>query len=128
MAINVLEVLWVGAVNVARQVQIEIVRFDLGKRDHARVIRGISLLVECIDNFMDVLLAQAVLVALLEEAFPRINHENTLAGAGILLVEHDDAGRDTSPIEQVRRETNDSLYVPPTDDFPSDVGFYISTE
>jgi hypothetical protein len=58
---------------------------------------------------VDVLLAQAVLGAVLDEALGGVDHEDALAGGGVLLVEHDDAGGDAGAVEEVGRQADDAL-------------------
>src|SRR5664279_1954766 len=130
MAVDILEVFRLSVVNVARQIQAKVVLgiTDLRKRDHARVLWNFSLFIESINDLVNILLPQAVFVAILQEAVARVNNENTFAGSGIFLVEHNDAGLDTCSIKQVRRKPNDSLDVSPADDLPSDVSFDIATE
>ncbi len=70
---------------------------------------SVKLPVEGIDDLVDVLRTQTVLVAVLDEALGGINHEDALAGVGVFLVEHDDAGRDAGAIEEVGRQTDDAL-------------------
>ena len=60
---------------------------------------------------MDVLLAQAVFVAVLDEALGGVDHEDALAGGGVLLVEHDDAGRDAGAVKEVGGQADDALEV-----------------
>jgi hypothetical protein len=58
---------------------------------------------------VDVLLAQAVLVAVLDEALAGVDHEDALAGGGVFLVQHQDAGGDAGAVEQVGRQADDAL-------------------
>ena len=58
---------------------------------------------------MDVLLAEAVLVTVLDEALGGVDHEDALAGVSVLLVENDDAGRNASAVEQVRGQADDAF-------------------
>ena len=68
MPVDVLDILGRLAVDVARQVEVEVVLLDLLERDHAGVIRDVQLLVEDINDLVDVLRAEAVLGAVLHEA------------------------------------------------------------
>ncbi len=113
MAVDVLQVLRLGAVDVAREVEVEVVLrvADLRQRHHARVARDFGLAREDIDDLVDVLGAETVLVAVLHEALRGVDHEDALAGMGVLLVEHDDAGRDAGAVEEVRRQADDALDV-----------------
>ena len=122
MGVDVLQVLRLGAVDVAREVEVEVVLrvADLGQRHHARVARDFELAGEGIHDLVDVLGAQAVLVAVLDEALGGVDHEDALAGGGVFLVEHDDAGGDAGAVEQVGRQADDALDVAAPDDFAAD--------
>ena len=67
--------------------------------------------VECVYDLVDVLLAQAILVAVLDEALGGVDHEHAFAGGGILLIEHQDAGGDASAVEEVGRQADDALQI-----------------
>ena len=73
VGVDVLQVLRLGAVDVAREVQVEVVLrvADLGQRHHAGVARDFDLAGEGVDDPVDVLGAEAVLVAVLDEALAR---------------------------------------------------------
>jgi hypothetical protein len=77
-------------------------------------------------NLVDVLGAQAILVPVFDETLGGVDHENALAVGGVFLVQHDDAGRDAGPVEEVGRETDDALDVTTSDDVPADVCFDIA--
>ena len=70
------------AVDVARQVQVELVLLDLVERHHARIFRDLELAVEDIHDLVDILGAQAVLGAVLHEAAAGVDHEDALCGRG----------------------------------------------
>jgi len=44
---------------------------------------------------------EAVLVAFFHEALGGVDHEDSGSGAGVLLVDDDDASRDAGPVEEV---------------------------
>ena len=67
---------------------------DLSHGHHAGIPGQLDLVVEHVHYLVDVLGAQAVLVAVLHEALAGINHEYAAPGGGILLINHHDAGRD----------------------------------
>ena len=71
---------------------------------------------EGVHDLVDVLRAQAVLVAVLDEALAGIDHEDALAAGGVFLVQHDDAGGDAGAVEQVGRQADDALDIAPPDD------------
>ena len=51
-----------------------------------------------------------------------------LRACGVLLVEHDDAGRDAGAVEQVGRQADDALDVAALDDVAADVGLGTAAE
>jgi len=102
------------------QVEVVLRVADLGQRHYARILGHLDLFVEDVDDAVNVLVAQAVLVAVLHEAFAGVDHEDASAGGGMLLVEHQDAGRDAGAIEQVGRQADDALDVAAADDILAD--------
>lgn len=65
-----------------------------------------------VHNLVDVLGAQAVFRPILGEAHGSVDHENAFAGHGVVLVEYEDAGRDTPAIKQIGGQADDALDVP----------------
>jgi hypothetical protein len=110
--LDVLEVFGLARVDVARQVQVEVV---LGRSISPTAPCASSAAAraggEGVDDAVDVLRAQPVLVAVLDEALAGVDHEDALA-ARRLLVQHHDAGRDAGAVEQVGRQADDALDVP----------------
>ena len=84
MALDVLNVLGLLAVDVARDVEVELVLLDLSERDHAGVLWKLQPPVEDIHDLVDVHGAEAVLVAVLHEARAGVDHEDAFAGCGRL--------------------------------------------
>ena len=80
---DVLQVLGGLAVDVARQVEVEVVPLDLLDADHARIARDFEPAGEDVHDLVDVLGAQAVLGAVLHEAAAGVDHEDALAGVGV---------------------------------------------
>ena len=103
---DVLQVLGLAGVDVARQVEVEVVRLDLRHRHHARVTRLLQLAQEGVDDAVHVLRAQPVLVAVLDEAPAGVDHEDAFAARTSRLVQHHDAGRNAGAVEQVGRQTH----------------------
>ena len=68
VAFDVLDVLGLLAVDVAREIEVEIVLLDLLDADHAGVFRDFEPPVEDIDDPVDVLGAEAVLGAVLHDS------------------------------------------------------------
>ena len=73
-----------------------------------------------------VLAAEAVLVAVLHEASTRVDHEDAASGVGVLLVEHQDAGRDAGAVEEVRGQADDALDEALADEVAADVGLGVA--
>jgi len=130
MAFDVLQVLRLGAVDVAREVEVEVVLrvADLRHRHHARVARDFGLAREDVHDLVDVLGAQAVLRAVLDEALGGVDHEDALAGGCVFLVEHDDAGGDARAIEEIRGQPDDGLDVAALHEVLADDGLGIAAE
>ena len=130
MAVNVLQVLRLGAVDVAREVEVVVVLRVADFRDghHARVARDFGLAGEGVHDPVDVLLAEAVLVAVLDEALGGIDHEDAFAGVRAFLVEHDDAGGNAGAVKEVRRQADDALDDAALDEVLADGGLGIAAE
>ena len=113
VAKDVLNILRLGAVDVARQVEVEVVLrvADLVEADHTRVTWHIEHARIGIDDLVDVLVAQAVFRAVFDEAFGGIDHENAFARGGVLFIQHQDAGGNAGAIKQVGRQADDGLEV-----------------
>src|SRR2546425_3676528 len=90
---NVLRILRLLTVNIARQIEVELIFLDLRKAHQARVLGDFELPGKDIDDLVDVLGAQAVLGAVLHVATAGVDHENALARVGVPLVNDDDTGR-----------------------------------
>ncbi len=134
VADDVLQVLGLAAVDVARQVEVEVVLRvgDLGQRHQAGVAWHVHLAGEGVDDAVDVLLAQSVLVAVLDVALAGVDHEDatllTLAGRGAGLVQHQDAGWNAGAIEQVGRQADDPFQDAGADELPSDDSLCVATK
>ena len=90
MSVNILHVLRLGAVDVAREVEVVVVlrTGDFADGHKARVARDFDLLCERINNLVDVLLTKAVLVAIFDEAFGGVDHKDALPSGGAFLIDH----------------------------------------
>jgi len=77
-------------------------------------IWGIEALVEDIDNPVG--------------AGAGVDHENALAGLGILFIDDDDAGGDAGAVEQVGGEADDALDVAFADEIAADFGFGVAAK
>ena len=130
MAVNILQVLRLGAVNVAREVEVEVVLrvADLRQRHHARIPGDFELAVEGIDDLMDVLGAEAVLVPVFDESLGGVDHEDALPGMGVFLVENEDAGGDARAVKEVGRQADDALDIAALDDLAADRGLGTAAE
>jgi len=109
MPFNVLDVLCFRGVDVAGDIKVEIVLFNLLHTDHSRVFGQFQSPFENIDDLMDVLSTKPILVPVLQESFAGINHENAFANVCILFVQNDDASRDTSSVKEIGGKTDDSF-------------------
>ena len=125
---QVLPVFGVAAFDVTRQVQVVLVGFDFAERHHSAVSGDFALPVEGGDDLMDIALPQAVLGAVLAEAFRCVHHEDPAAGVGVFLIQHDDSRRDTRPVKQVGRQPDDALDEAAAHQFPPDAGFGVAPE
>jgi hypothetical protein len=103
--LDVLKILGLLAINVPGQVEVELVLLDLLDGDHTRVLREFESPVEHINNFVNVLGTKSILGTVLHEVCAGVDHEDTLAGVGIVLVDDDDAGRDSCAVEEVCGQT-----------------------
>lgn len=128
MRLDVLQIFRVGAVDIARDVQIEIVARDLGVGDKAGVARDLGLAGVGIGNLVNVALAQAVLVAVLGEAAGGVDHEHRALGAGPGFVEHDDRGGNAGAIEEIGGQADDRLNVAALEDLLAQFGFLVAPE
>ena len=77
---------------------------------------------------MDVLCAEAVLVAVFDEAFRGIDHEDSLPRLCIILVEDDDARGDARAVEEIRREADDPFDIAAPHDLATDDGLGAAAE
>ena len=131
MGVDVLQVLRLGAVDVAREVEVKVVLRVGNFRDghHAGVAWVAFILAgEGVDDLVEVLLAEAVLRAVFLEALRRINHEDTLAGGGVFLVKHKDAGGDAGAVEEIGGQADDGFQVTRADELLADDGLRIAAE
>ena len=112
VAVDVLQILRLGAVDVAREVEVEVVLGVGDFRDghHAGVARVAFIQAgEGVDDLVEVLLAESVLRAVLLEAFAGIDHEDAFAGGGVFFVEHEDAGGNTGAVKEIGGQADDGL-------------------
>ena len=108
MARDVLSVLGCLTVDVAWQVEVELVLLDLREGHHACIFRDIEPFVEDVHDLVDVHTAQPVLGAVLHEATTGVDHEDALARLGILLVDNHDASGDTRAVKEVGGQADDA--------------------
>src|SRR5262245_31791404 len=125
---NVLHVLWLLAVDVARQIEVELIFLNLRKAHQARVFGDFELPGEDINDLVDVLGTQAVLRAILHVATAGVDHEDALARVGVLLVDDNDTGGDAGAVEEVGGQADDALDVALADEVTTDVGHGIAPE
>ena len=108
MCIDVLADFLILGDHVTRDVEVVVVGRDVCKRNELGVMRDGFVRFPGVHDQLDVLLAEAVLGAVFLEAFLGINHKDTLGTGRVLLVNDNDAGRDTGSVEKVCRQTDDS--------------------
>ena len=89
---------------------------------------GFDLLVESGNDFINIPLTQAILVAVFYEVPAGINHKNASALISIFLVDDNDTSRNTCAIEQICRQPDDSLDKSGPDKGLSDFTLGITTE
>jgi hypothetical protein len=128
MRLDVLQVFGFGTVDIARDVEVEFVFFDLAERYDFAVAWDFDLFVEYVDDFVDVHFPQAVFVAVFHEALAGVDHENALAVLRVFLVDDDDARRDAGAVKQVGGQADDALDQPLADEGCADGGFDIAAE
>ena len=130
VGVEIVQVLWLGAVDVAGDVEVVVVGRvrDFGEGHQPGIAGQFELPVEDVHDLVDVLGAQAVLVAVLDEAFGCVDHEDAGAGGRSFLVHHNDAGGDAGAVEEVGRQADDALDQPAADQVAADVGFLVAAE
>src|SRR5665213_86767 len=111
VASNVLHVFGRLAIDVARQVEVELVLLDFLKANHARIPGHFEASGENVHDFVNVLGTQTVLGTVLHEAAIGIDHEYALARRGALLIDNDKTSGDTRAVEEVRRQAGDDFDV-----------------
>src|SRR5450830_1433538 len=129
MAFDVLLVFRLSAVDVARQVEVEVVLFDFFKTHHASVTwLAVVLAGEGIDDFMNILLTQAILGAVLDETSASVEHKDAFAARRMFLVDNNNAGRDTSAVEQVGRQADNAFDIAVANQLTADFSLSITTK
>ena len=130
VGVEVVQVLRLTGIDVARDVEVVVVDGvgDFGHRHHARVARQLGPSGEDVHDLVDVLRAEAVLGAVLEEAPARIDHEDPGACGGVFLVDDHDAGRDARAVEEVGGQADDSLDESTPDEIPAYIGLLVAAE
>jgi hypothetical protein len=130
MALDVLDVLGLARVDVARQVEVEVVLLagDFVEGHHAGAAGHVGLLAEGVDDAVDVLGAEPVLVAVFDVAAGGVEHEDAAAGDGVLLVQRQDADGDAGAVEQVGGQADDALEAAGLHQPAADDGLRMPTE
>ena len=102
--VEVVQVFGLAGIDVARDVEVVVVGRSRSRSPApcASSRGNLELAVEHVDDLVDVLRAQAVLVAVLDEPLLASIMKMPVARCGVLLVDHHDAGRDAGAVEQVR--------------------------
>ena len=128
MAFDILQVLSLLAVDVAWEVEVELVLLDFLQADHPRVFRDLSLPGENVHYLVDILGTEAVLGTILHETRTGIDHKNALAVLSFLLVDNNNTCRDAGAVEKVGWQAYDSLNVALAHERTADIGLGIATE
>ena len=130
VGVNVLQIFRPAVVDITGDVQVVIVYvFYFVVRHKAGVFR-----VGCIgidkggDDFMDILLTQAVLVAVFDKALTRINHKKAFTLRSIFFVNNDNTGRNTRAEKQIWRQTDDTFDKTLIDNFFTNGSFRIAAK
>jgi len=124
-----MDIFFFMAVDITRNIEIKLILFlNLLSCNHTRIFRYFKLPVEHINNLINILLSQAILIAIFNESLVRINHKDTSATLSILLVDNNNTGWNTSSIKQVGWQTNDTLYKPFSNDIFSYFRFCVSSK
>ena len=109
MTADVLDILGFLGIDIARQIEIEVVLRDLVMRHQPRIAGVCFRVGEDVDDLMQIALTQPVLGAVLNEALAGIDHEDALADGGVVLVEHENAGGNAGAVEEIGRQADDAL-------------------
>lgn len=128
MSLDVLPVLGLLAVDIAREVEVVVVLLDLGERHGARITRNIERLGKSIDNLVDILGAESVLRPVLHEALRGVDHEDAPARLSVLLVHHHNARGDARAIKEIGGQADDAFDVALADKVLADVGLGITAK
>ena len=105
---DVLDVLGLLGVDVAGEVEVVVVFLDLGVGDEAGIAGVLLGVGEHIDDLVQVAFAEAVFGAVLHKALGGVDHEDGLAGGGVLLVEDEDAGGDAGAVKEIGGQADDA--------------------
>jgi hypothetical protein len=103
VAVDVLQILRLGRVDVARQIEAPVVLRvgDLLEGHHPGVARHVDLPAKGVHDPVDVLLARPVLVAVLDEALAGVDQEDAPASDRVLLVQHERGCRRGYPCRRI---------------------------
>ena len=77
---------------------------------------------------MDVLCAESVFVAVLEESVARVYHKDAVSDVCVLFINNEDTRWDTRPVEQIGRKTDDAFNIATADEFSTDVRLLVAAE
>jgi hypothetical protein len=116
------------AVDVARQVQVEVVLLDLVNADHAGILGDSSRRLKTSTIRWMSCSRRRFLGPSFMKPCAGVDHEDALAGVGVLLVDDDDAGGDAGAVEQVGGQADDALDVALADQVAADVGLGVAPE
>ena len=101
MGVNILTDLLILRDYVTRDIEVEVVGRDISKGYKLRVVRNVLVCFPGIHDEFQILLAETVLGTILLVTFLGINHKDALGASGMLLIDDDNASRDTGSVEEV---------------------------
>src|SRR5208282_2772345 len=118
MTVNILQILRFGAVNIARQVKVEVVPriTDFCHRYHARITWNLDLACKDVYDPVDVLGTQAIFRSIFHEASGGVDHEYAFAGVRTFFIQNHDAGRNSCSVKEIGGQANDALDVATLDE------------
>ena len=130
MCLNIMLNLCIFRLDVTRNVQVVVIllALNLTPFNHTTEMRDRQLSLPRINNTLDVLFTKTVFCSVLHESIFCIYEENTLTAILVFLVYDNDRCRNTRTEENIRRKSDDTLYITLLDNLLTDFIFGIATE
>src|SRR3989338_9442279 len=95
-------------------------------RYHARILRNIKLFGKDIDDLVNILLSQSVFIAIFDKTIASINHKDTFSGLCIFFVYDYHARWDTSTVEEIGGQSNNTFYKSISNNIFTDLCFSVT--